>query len=55
MKKSGIRFMINTFLSKEQINEMLMVLCDVYTEKITENGTSYAKISKTFNMSKLTF
>ena len=42
--------MINTFLNKEQINEMLMVLCDVYTEKITENGSSYAKISKTFNI-----
>ena len=50
MRKSGIRFMINTFLNKEQINEMLMVLCDVYTEKIIENGTSYAKISKTFDI-----
>ncbi len=50
MRKSGIRFMINTFLNKRQINEMLKVLCDVYAETITENGNNYAKISKTFDI-----
>lgn len=50
MRKSGIRFMINTFLNKEQITEMLKVLCDVYAETIIENGTTYAKISKTFDI-----
>ena len=50
MRKSGVRFMINTFLSKEQINEMLQALCDTYAETIIENGTSYAKISETFDI-----
>ena len=50
MRKSGIRFMINTFLNKVQINEMLKVLCDVYAETIIENGNNYAKISKTFDI-----
>ena len=50
MRKSGIRFMINTFLNKEQINEMLNSLSSVYAETIIENGTNYSKISKTFGI-----
>ncbi|MDC3388312.1 aminotransferase class I/II-fold pyridoxal phosphate-dependent enzyme [Flavobacteriaceae bacterium] len=50
MRKSGIRFMVNNFLSKEQINEMLTTLSYVYAESITKNRTSYSKISKTFNI-----
>jgi hypothetical protein len=50
MRKSGIRFMVNNFLSKEQINEMLTTLSYVYADGITKNRTSYSKISKTFNI-----
>ena len=42
--------MINTFLSQEQIDEMLTALVDVYSETICENELSYTKISKTFNI-----
>ena len=55
MRKSGIRFMINTFLSKEQINEMLNSLCNVYAETIMENGISCAKIAKTFSIPDFNF
>lgn len=50
MRKSGIRFMINTFLNKEQINEMLDILSNIYAETIGENETSYEKISRTFGI-----
>ena len=50
MRKSGVRFMINNFLNKEQINEMLDILSAVYAETIVKNDTSYDKISKTFGI-----
>ena len=42
--------MINTFLNKEQINEMLDILSNIYAETIGENETSYEKISRTFGI-----
>ncbi|MFK7796400.1 MAG: GNAT family N-acetyltransferase, partial [Aureispira sp.] len=50
MRKSGIRFMVNNFLKKEHIDEMLTTLCNVYSETIIENDTNYKKIAKTFNI-----
>jgi 7-keto-8-aminopelargonate synthetase-like enzyme/predicted N-acyltransferase len=48
MRKSGIRFMVNSFLDKEKINAMLTTLCGVYVETILENNMTYEKIAKTF-------
>jgi 7-keto-8-aminopelargonate synthetase-like enzyme len=48
MRKSGIRFMINSFLDKEKINAMLTTLCGVYAETIMEYNMTYEKIAKTF-------
>ncbi len=52
MRKSGLRFMVNSFLNKEQINKMLETLCEVYTDAIFENKTDFNKIAETFNISK---
>lgn len=48
MRKSGIRFMVNTFLEETQIFNMLTTLQQVYAETIAEHNTNYAKIAKTF-------
>ncbi len=50
MRKSGIRFMVNAFLNKEQIDAMLTTLSTVYADTITANGTTYAQIAKTFKI-----
>ncbi|MEM6737078.1 MAG: aminotransferase class I/II-fold pyridoxal phosphate-dependent enzyme [Bacteroidota bacterium] len=50
IRRSGIRFMINAFLKKKQINEMLTALCGIYSETITENNTTCTQISKTFKI-----
>ena len=50
MRKSGIRFMVNAFLDKQQIDSMLTELCTVYSEIIKQNGVSYKKIAKTFSI-----
>ncbi|WP_298518411.1 aminotransferase class I/II-fold pyridoxal phosphate-dependent enzyme [uncultured Kordia sp.] len=50
MRKSGIRFMITTFLDKTHINSMLTTLCEVYAETIMENEMTYEKIAKTFSI-----
>ena len=50
MRKSGIRFMINNHLTKNQIEDMVFNLSHVYAETIQENNTSYSEISKNFNL-----
>ena len=54
MRKSGIRFMVNVFLSETQIKAMLTTLQQVYTETILAHQTSYEKIAKTFNIPAFT-
>jgi 7-keto-8-aminopelargonate synthetase-like enzyme len=50
MRKSGLRFMINTLLYKQQIDAMLTTLCGVYSEVINDHGISSKSISKTFRI-----
>lgn len=50
MKKSGIRFMINNNLSKEDINQMLKALQVNYLSTLVEAGSSCAYVSKIFNI-----
>lgn len=50
MKKSGLRFMINSRLNKEQIDKMLMCLQTNYVKILIKSGSSCAKVSKNFNI-----
>ncbi|WP_196893956.1 aminotransferase class I/II-fold pyridoxal phosphate-dependent enzyme [Aureivirga marina] len=50
MRKSGIRFMVNNTLSIDLIDSMLTTLQSVYSECILENGSSFEKISKLFQI-----
>lgn len=50
MKKSGVRFMINNNLSKQNINEMLEALQINYLNALTEANSSCQYISKVFDI-----
>ncbi|MEM9546521.1 MAG: bifunctional aminotransferase class I/II-fold pyridoxal phosphate-dependent enzyme/GNAT family N-acetyltransferase [Bacteroidota bacterium] len=54
MRKSGVRFMINNFLSKDQIDLMLTALCEVYAQTMIEHNNPCTKIAKTFSIPAFT-
>ena len=50
MKKSGVRFMINNNLSKQDINNMLEALQVNYLHALIDAGSSCAYVSKVFDI-----
>lgn len=50
MKKSGVRFMVNSNLNKEDINAMLEALQANYIETILEVGSSCEQVAKVFDI-----
>ena len=53
MKKSGLRFMINRQLSKEDISTMLHILQEEYVRGIVEEGSSLEEVAKAFKLPKI--
>ncbi|SEC42093.1 7-keto-8-aminopelargonate synthetase [Tenacibaculum sp. MAR_2009_124] len=52
MKKSGLRFMINSSLNKENIDDMLELLQYKYLEALKENNSNCEEVAKTFKLPK---
>ncbi|CAM1357766.1 aminotransferase class I/II-fold pyridoxal phosphate-dependent enzyme [Tenacibaculum xiamenense] len=50
MKKSGLRFMVNSSLTKENIDDMLELLQYKYLEALKENNSNCEKVAKTFKL-----
>ncbi|GAA4827752.1 aminotransferase class I/II-fold pyridoxal phosphate-dependent enzyme [Algivirga pacifica] len=52
IKKGGVRFMVNSRLTKEDINQMLMRLQVNYLKTLNEIGSSCEEVSKVFGISE---